>query len=33
VRDPDEAPAGTALRLRVAKGELPATADADGRSR
>jgi exodeoxyribonuclease VII large subunit len=27
VRDPAEAPAGTALALRVARGELPATAD------
>jgi exodeoxyribonuclease VII large subunit len=27
VRDPAEAPAGTALRIRVAKGEIPATAD------
>jgi exodeoxyribonuclease VII large subunit len=27
VRDPAEAPAGTALRIRVAQGELPATAD------
>jgi exodeoxyribonuclease VII large subunit len=27
VRDPAEAPGGTALRLRVARGELPATAD------
>jgi hypothetical protein len=27
VRDPAEAPAGTGLRLRVATGELPATAD------
>jgi exodeoxyribonuclease VII large subunit len=28
VRDPAEAPAGTRLRLRVARGEIPATADA-----
>ena len=27
VRDPEAAPGGTALRLRVARGELPATAD------
>jgi exodeoxyribonuclease VII large subunit len=27
VRDPDEAPPGSGLRLRVARGELPATAD------
>jgi exodeoxyribonuclease VII large subunit len=27
VRDPAEAPAGTRLALRVARGELPATAD------
>jgi exodeoxyribonuclease VII large subunit len=27
VRDPLEAPAGTRLALRVARGELPATAD------
>ena len=27
VRDPSAAPAGTALRVRVAGGELPATAD------
>jgi exodeoxyribonuclease VII large subunit len=27
VREPGEAPAGTHLRLRVARGELPATAD------
>jgi exodeoxyribonuclease VII large subunit len=27
VRDPTEAPAGTPLSLRVARGELPATAD------
>jgi exodeoxyribonuclease VII large subunit len=27
VRDPDEAPPGTGLRLRVARGDLPATAD------
>ncbi len=27
VRDPGEAPAGTRLTLRVARGELPATAD------
>ncbi len=26
IRDPDEAPAGTTLQLRVARGELPATA-------
>jgi exodeoxyribonuclease VII large subunit len=30
VRDPAEAPAGTRLRLRVARGELPATVDTDG---
>jgi len=30
VRDPAEAPAGTRLRLRVARGELPATVDPDG---
>jgi exodeoxyribonuclease VII large subunit len=27
IRDPGEAPPGTKLRLRVAHGELPATAD------
>ena len=27
VRDPDDAPAGTRLSIRVARGELPATAD------
>jgi len=31
VRDPADAPTGTALRLRVARGELPATVDPDGR--
>ena len=31
VRDPRDAPTGTALRLRVARGELPATVDPDGR--
>jgi exodeoxyribonuclease VII large subunit len=29
VREPRDAPAGTRLRLRVARGELPATADPD----
>jgi len=29
VRDPADAPAGTALSLRVARGELPATVDSD----
>jgi exodeoxyribonuclease VII large subunit len=29
VREPAEAPAGTRLWLRVARGELPATVDAD----
>jgi exodeoxyribonuclease VII large subunit len=29
VRDPGDAPAGTALSLRVARGELPATVDSD----
>jgi exodeoxyribonuclease VII large subunit len=29
VRDPRDAPTGTALRLRIAHGELPATVDAD----
>jgi exodeoxyribonuclease VII large subunit len=29
VRDPHDAPAGTQLRLRVARGELPATVDRD----
>jgi exodeoxyribonuclease VII large subunit len=29
VRDPAEAPAGTRLRLRVARGDVPATVDAD----
>jgi exodeoxyribonuclease VII large subunit len=32
VRDPGDAPGGTPLRLRVARGELPATVDPDGRS-
>ena len=30
VRDPGEAPAGTGLRVRVARGELPATVDGKG---
>ena len=29
VRDPTQAPAGTRLRLRVARGDVPATVDAD----
>jgi exodeoxyribonuclease VII large subunit len=29
VRDPGDAPAGTNLRLRVARGELPATVDPE----
>jgi exodeoxyribonuclease VII large subunit len=31
VRDPADAPGGTGLRLRVARGELPATVDRDSR--